>query len=239
MLILWIGENLATMKWTYIIRQKMKVALLLGCVMLLVGFTAIMQQRNIKDLSESYSSMYYDRLIPATDIFYLTEHLYNKRLLMEELLYTESGPAPKIMVQQLKIHNDSIASLIARFEGTYLVKDESQCLKNFKSRVLHYNGVESDILHAFTHVSVDEARRLYEKDGERDLQQTIQLLGQLTRIQSTVGLDLFNDSHGIVSTHDMVLTIQIAISIVIGVLIQGLVLSSRMIDRQDQHFNLN
>ncbi|HYG21032.1 MAG TPA: MCP four helix bundle domain-containing protein [Ohtaekwangia sp.] len=227
------------MKWTYIIRQKMKVALLLGCVMLLVGFTAIMQQRNIKDLSESYSSMYYDRLIPATDIFYLTEHLYNKRLLMEELLYTESGPAPKIMVQQLKIHNDSIASLIARFEGTYLVKDESQCLKNFKSRVLHYNGVESDILHAFTHVSVDEARRLYEKDGERDLQQTIQLLGQLTRIQSTVGLDLFNDSHGIVSTHDMVLTIQIAISIVIGVLIQGLVLSSRMIDRQDQHFNLN
>jgi hypothetical protein len=227
------------MKWTYIIRQKMKVALLLGSVMLLVGITAIMQQRNLKDLRQSYSSMYYDRLIPATDIFYLTEHLYNKRLLMEELLYTENRLVPERLEKQLKVHNDSIASLIARFEETYLVKDESQCLKNFKSHVLHYNGVEANILQAFSSVSVDEARRLYEKDGERDLQQTIQFLGQLTKIQSTVGLDLINSSHGIVSTQDMVLTIQIALAIVIGVLIQGLVLSSRMVDRKDQHFNLN
>lgn len=227
------------MKWTFIIREKFKVALLLASIMLLIGFTTVMQRSNIRDLRQSFSSIYYDRLIPATDIFYLTQNLYNKRLLMEELLYTEEATLVEPLAAKLDGLNDSIATLISRFEHTYLVKSESVYLREFKQRVAHYRKVEDNILQAYLTTSRAEARQLYETEGKGDLQQTIQFLGELTKIQSSVGLELFNDSHGIVSASDLVLTIQITIAIIIGVLAEGLVLTSRMVDRKNERYNLN
>lgn len=227
------------MKWTFIIREKFKVALLLASIMLLVGLTTIMQRSNMEDLSRSFSTIYYDRLVPATDIFYLTQNLYNKQLAMEHLLYAET-PFQESMTQELKIHNDSIHRLISKFEETYLVKEELNYLTEFKKRVDHYNKVEASILHALMTNSKSEAQKLYETEGKADLQQTMQFLGKLTKVQSSVGQDILKSSAGIVSSNDLVLTIQIVLAIVIGLLAEGLILSSRMVNRkQDQKFNLN
>ncbi|HYF68413.1 MAG TPA: MCP four helix bundle domain-containing protein [Ohtaekwangia sp.] len=227
------------MKWTFIIREKLKVALLLGSIMMLVGFTTVMQQINMNDLKQSYSSIYYDRLIPATEIFYLTENLFNKRLLIEQLLYVENPNAPApALTAQLEVHNDSIDAIIARFEETYLVDAERKYLDQFKDLVIHYNTIESNIID--THqVSKKDAQHLYETAGESDLIKTIQFLGELTEIQSSVGLDLMNDSDGIISINDTVLTIQIAIAIVIGILIQALIFASKMANRKDPNYRLN
>jgi hypothetical protein len=227
------------MKWTLIIQQKLKVALLLGSIMLLIGFTAVMQRKNMQDLKQSYSSMYYDRLIPATDIFFLTQNLHDKRLLIEKLLYSESVASVEELKRQLIIDNDSINKLIAKFEGTYLVKDELKYLQEFKKRVKHYQGVEENILTSFSKESKTRAQQYYENEGKEDLLKTIQFLVELTHIQSSVGLDLIHDSQGIISISDLVLTIQIAIAIIIGTIVQALIFSSRIIDRKDQHFNLN
>lgn len=227
------------MKWTFIIREKLKVALLLGSIMILVGFTTVMQQVNMNDLKRSYSSIYYDRLIPATEIFYLTENLFNKRLLIEKLLYIENADASvPALTAQLEVHNDSIRAIIARFEETYLVDAERKYLDQFKDLVIHYNTIESNIID--THqASKADAQRLYETVGESDLIKTIQFLGELTQIQSSVGLDLMNDSDGIISINDTVLTIQIAIAIIIGILIQALIFASKMANRKDPNYRLN
>lgn len=227
------------MKWTFIIREKLKVALLLGSIVMLIGFTTVMQQINMNDLKRSYSSIYYDRLIPATEIFYLTENLFNKRLLIEKLLYIENADASvPALTAQLEVHNDSIRAIIARFEETYLVDAERKYLDQFKDLVIHYNTIESNIID--THqVSKGDAQRLYETVGESDLIKTIQFLGELTQIQSSVGLDLMNDSDGIISINDTVLTIQIAIAIIIGILIQTLIFASKMANRKDPNYRLN
>ena len=227
------------MKWTFIIREKFKVALLLGSIMLLVGLTAIMQRSNMKDLRKSFSSIYHDRLIPATDIFYLTKDLYSKQLLIESLLYARHDLHAGPVAAELSGRNDSIVKLISKFEETFLVKDESQYLKEFKRHVLHYNQVEASILKAFFSGYIDEARQLYETQGKQDLLKTIQFLGDLTKIQSSVGQALLNNSHGIVSASDMVLTIQIILAIIIGLLTEALILASKMMDKRDPQFHLN
>jgi uncharacterized integral membrane protein len=54
-----------------------------------------------------------------------------------------------------------------------------------------------------------------------------------------VGLALIHDSKGIISSSDLMLTVQIIIAIIIGLLIQALVMASRIVDTKHQDFNLN
>jgi hypothetical protein len=227
------------MKWTFIIREKLKVAFLLAGIMLMIGLTNMMERRNVKNLDQSFSSIYYDRLIPATDIFYLTSGLYNRRMLMEQFLFTESKSSLADLRKGLGSHSDSIMHLIAKFEKTLLVKDESLYLAEFKRMVLHYNQVESRILDVWTRQSPAHAQNLYETEGKVDLQRTIQYLEELTRIQSSVGLDLIRNSKGIASSSDLLMTLQIAVVLVIGLLIHGLIAASRITGQKNERFNLN
>jgi hypothetical protein len=231
--------NSRTMKWTFIIREKLKVAFLLAGIMVLIGLTNVMERRNVKNLDQSFSSIYYDRLIPATDIFYLTSNLYKRRMLMEQFLFTEQTAPLKVLEKNLSSHSDSIMHLIAKFEKTLLVKEESVYLAEFKRRVLHYNDVESRILDVWSRQSPQHAQKLYNVEGKNDLLSTIQYLEELTRIQSSVGLDLIHTSKGIASSSDMLMSLQIAVAIVIGLLIHGLIAASNVTRRNNENFNLN
>jgi hypothetical protein len=227
------------MKWPFIIREKMKIAFLLGAVMLLIAFTTVMERRNIESISKSFSSIYYDRLIPATDIFYLTENLYTKRLLMENFLYTNNALPVDVLRKQLGERSVAIDNLIVKFEKTLLVGNESVSLQEFKRRAEHYKQVEAKILDNITHESRESARHLYETEGKDDLHHTIRHLEELTKIQSSVGLSLIDNSKDIVSSSQVVLTLQIAMAVVIGLMVQALVLASKAINIDSNNFNMN
>ncbi len=112
---------------------KVKVALLLTAVMALVGLTNFLERRNIEKMDATFSSIYHDRLIPATDIFYMTENLFNRRLLMEQFLYSDNvGLTADVLPGKLKSHEISINKLVDKFSKTFLVKNESVELNNFK-----------------------------------------------------------------------------------------------------------
>lgn len=227
------------MKWTFIIREKLKVAFLLAGIMLLIGLTNVMERRNMKNLDRSFSSIYYDRLIPATDIFYLTSNLYKRRMLMEQFLFTGQTASLNDLRKDLGNHSDSIMYLISKFEKTLLIKEESVYLTEFKRRVLHYNGVETRILDVWTQQSPQHARQLYEREGKNDLLSTIQYLEELTRIQSSVGLDLIQNSKGIASSSDTLMTLQIVVALIIGLLIHALIAASKITQQKNENFNLN
>jgi hypothetical protein len=227
------------MKWPFIIREKIKIALLLGTIMLLVGFTTVMEKRNIESISKSFSSIYHDRLIPATDIFYLTENLYTKRLLMENFLYAGGAMPVEELRKQLAERSAAIDKLIAKFEKTLLVENESVSLQAFKQRAEHYKKVEVNILDNVTRESRESAQHLYETEGRDDLRHTIQRLEELTKIQSSVGLSLIDDSKDVISSSQVVLTLQIAMAIVIGLLVQALILASKVVNIDNKNFNLN
>lgn len=227
------------MKWSFVIQQKMKAALLLGSIMVLVLVSVMLSRSNIEGIDKSFSSMYTDRLIPATDIVYLTESLYQKRLLMEKQLLTQEENSWVSVIRQLDTYNRRIDSLVGEFEKTYLVKDELASLRAFRSRHTEYARIEQQIVSLGKAGDRAAGLRLHATQGEVLFQKTMTRLRELTQIQSTVGKELFRESHSDVVQFVFLSTIQIVMVIVIGMIVLGLIRSSKIVHTKSEPFHLN
>ena len=227
------------MKWSFVIQQKIKAALLLGSVMVLVLVSVLLSRHNIEGIDKSFLSMYSDRLIPATDIVYLTESLYQKRLLMEKQLLTQEANSWNNLARQLHFHTQRIDSLVGKFEKTYLVKDELASLRAFQKRHAEYARIENEIVKLGQSGSRSAGLALFASQGEGVFEKTMVRLRELTQIQSSVGQELFKTSHRDVLQFVFLSTIQIIMVIVIGLILLGLVRSSKIIDTKSGPFNLN
>jgi hypothetical protein len=226
------------MKWTFVIQQKLKVAVLLGVVMCVVVLFNIILQKNISDINNSVNSIYEDRLIPATDIFYLSENLHHRQLLVEQFLFRD-GSDIEFLKASLDQHNRKMDALIQKYEKTYLVKEESMFLEKFKRSVENYSGLESRILALSAAQQKPGAIKLYEASGRASIESTINQLTSLTTIQSSVGEKLVNDTKGIVATSNFLSDLQLVLAIVIGLMITSLVISSKIINQPQAKFRWN
>jgi hypothetical protein len=227
------------MKWAFFIQQKVRVAFLLGFIMILVGLTTWQERKNILQMDQSFSSIYHDRLIPAVDIFYLTQNLYTRQLLMEQYLYTDHNFENAELKEKLNGHSENINKLIAKFAGTELVEKESKYLDEFQRHVLQYNKIESEILTANSKNSENHSRELYEGQGRKVLAETIGNLEQLANIQSSEGNAIMHTSKGVLSNSDLILTLQICVAITIGLMVQALIVASKSISTKKQNFHMN
>ncbi len=227
------------MKWSFVIQQKMKAALLLGSIMVLVLVSVLLSRNNIEGIDKSFSSMYTDRLIPATDIVYLTESLYQKRLLMEKQLLTQEENSWGDLSRQLTAHNQRIDSLVGEFEKTYLVKDELASLRAFQSGHTEYAQVEQEIVGLGKAGDRTSGQSLHADLGEALFQKTMIRLRELTQIQSSVGKELFKESHRDVVQFVFLSTVQIIMVIVIGMMVLGLIRNSKIINTKSEPFHMN
>ncbi len=227
------------MKWAFAIHQKQKVALLLGCILIVIILSTIAERSNMGDINRSFTSIYNDRLIPATEIFYLTENLYNKRLLMEKFLFSSTENQTDALRKQLEEHNQNIDSIIVEFEKTYLVGNESKYLAEFKSKASEYVQVEQTVMKFSENGSKKAGLEIFENQGAELFQNTIHKLNQLTQIQSTVGKELIADSQSAMASTNLLFNLQIALAFIICVILQILLLTSRVIKQQKQPFHLN
>ncbi|WP_207532854.1 MCP four helix bundle domain-containing protein [Desertivirga arenae] len=226
------------MRWEFAIQQKLKVALLLAGIMLLVLLFNVLERRNIAAINQSVTSIYKDRLVPATDIFYLTEKLYYKRFEIERLLTSDWKSTTKVK-HQLLDHNKGIEDLIRSFEKTYLVDKETQFLNQLRSQITSYNLIEQKILANAAAGDLSEAKKLYEHEGKALLMDNIRNLSVLAKIQTDVGNELKKDSEGILATSDMLSNIQMILVIIIGIMIVSLISISKALAVKQDSFNLN
>lgn len=225
------------MKWTFVINQKLKVALLLGVVMCLVVLFNLILQKNISDINRSINSIYNDRLIPATDIFHLSENLHNRQLAVENLLF-RTGTDSREVKRSIGQYNQKMQSLISKYEKTFLVDEELIFLEKFKKNIAAYSTLENQIL-TLSATNKVEALSLYENEGRIALKNTLSQLSDLTTIQSTVGTKLINDTKGIVATSNFLSDLQLVLAIVIGLMITVLVVSSKIINQPQAKFKWN
>ena len=212
---------------------------MLSVVMFLVIITNIIERKNIGEMNHSVHSIYEDRLVPATDIFSLTENLYSKRFLMENYLKDNFKGNDAKLIQDLNIHDTTINSLISKYEKTYLVDQESKYLSEFKSKVKDYSNLEKDILNLSKIEGKEAAMHLYQTQGIDAHKNTIYQLSVLNRIQSVIGGELIKDSKGIVASSNLLSTLQIVLAIITGIIILILIFSSRMIKQTHKNFHLN
>jgi hypothetical protein len=148
------------MRWTYIIQQKTRLILLLTSLIILIGVTNYIEQRNINQIDQSFNSIYYDRLVPATELLHMTQNLYKQQMLLETAVLSEQ-PDLRNLHQSLADLNRNTEQRIVNFEKTFLVKHESFALSNFKRGMHEYAAIEEEIIDKLEDGHAEEALAIY------------------------------------------------------------------------------
>lgn len=228
------------MKWTYFIRQKLKVAFLLFCIMACSIMIRVLEDKNVKRMSKALLSMYDDRLVPASDIFDIAEHLHAKRFLFLVFVTDQQPTMVKLerLVEQAKQHRTAIDSLLLKYGRTYLVADEKVYLTSFKKRLGDYRIVEEQLLTASAE-NLQAGVSAYVRVGEAALEEAIKELAALEKLQTRVGKELMADAQFVISGTRFFSTLQLILSIVIGIMVVVLVLESKSMIKNKQPYNLN
>lgn len=228
------------MKFAYSIKQKTKIAILLFLIMACTILIRLLEDRSIKNMEKAFSSLYNDRLVPATDIFYISEKLYAKRFLLETFVYSDQN---KLSAQQLndklKAYDKNIDTLLAKYEKTFLVNNEKNHLTELKVKLLENKVLEKNILLNVNTLDKAALRKLYDSNAEQSYLDISNTLSQLTKVQTVVGEQLKEESQKIVRGTNLYSTLQLLIAIVIGALIVSILAASNVVNIRNDKFNLN
>ncbi|WP_199117873.1 MCP four helix bundle domain-containing protein [Pedobacter sp. ASV28] len=228
------------MKFSYSIKQKTKIALLLFCIMACTILIRLLEDRSIKNMEKAFSSLYNDRLVPATDIFYISEKLYTKRLLLETFIYSDNNKLTTNQLnEKLRACDREIDTLLTKYEKTFLVKNEKNRLTELKVKLLENKVLEKNILINANSFSKTTLRKMYENTFDQSFLGISTLLSQLTKIQTTVGEELKNESQKIVSGTNLYSNMQLVLAIIIGILIVSIVFASNVMNIRNDKYNLN
>ena len=213
--------------------------------MVLIILGNLISRNHMEGIDKSFSSIYQDRLLPATTITYLAENLYGKRLSMEKFLFSQEVQSADQMKIQLTQHNDKIDSLITVFEKTYLVDQEVKSLSGFKNRVREYVLLEEMVVNLHIAGNADAGRKLFDGVGSSTFQSTIARLNELTTIQSDIGQQLVKESKSEMAGFSLISILQISLVVIIGLIILVLIQSARITDatnaskKSGEQFHLN
>jgi len=229
------------MRFAYSVKQKMKIAVLLFCIMACSILIRYLEDKSVKSMNESFISLYNDRLIPATDLFYIAEYVDQKQRIIEEILYPEGKTASNTELVNMKLQriNVSIDSLINTYEKTYLVKQEKENIMELKGNLKAVKIIEQGTLDVINTDRPEKARAMHELAGRKASGDIIKGLSELMRIQRQVGAELTKDTEFMVSGNKLYSAFQTVLAIVIGILIVGIVFTSNVVNIRNDKFNLN
>ena len=219
----------------------MTIAVMLFCIMACSILIRVLEDKSIKDMNNAFISMYNDRLIPATDLFYLAESVYAKRFLLEEALYnTDSITIDHSYLKgRLTLANTNIDSLISKYEQTFLITQEKRQLEELKVQLADTRKIENQVLDYSGKQRLNAAKDVFENQGKTAFNAARQKLTELTKIQTAVGQELIKNAEFAVSGTRIYSSLQLALAIVIGILIVAIVFASNVVKIPNDKFNLN
>ncbi|MFN7115518.1 MAG: MCP four helix bundle domain-containing protein [Saprospiraceae bacterium] len=225
------------MKWVFNIQPKIKIALFLAIICGLVLLNIFGERRNLSQLDHSVTSMYEDRVLPATYIFHLTDHLYQKRLILESYFQNKVNNNAIADLERIAVHNAAMDTLIEDFEATYLVELEDEVLHHFKKELQIYNQSEECFIKGCengTIVQLDEAAM------ENLFTTAIKELTKLSQIQIDVSKAIRDDSRRMTANRTILTNMEALLVFVIAIIIQILIFASRSVrPKQPQQHEWN
>lgn len=220
------------MKWAFTIRQKSKAALILGFVFLLVLAKNWYDERKVAQLGNSFASVYEDRLVVESYIYQLSDHLYQKKSMLDNCSSQENLPNVKSKLNQ---HNLAINNLILNYEKTKLTPAETSFFAAFKENSAVIQKLETSYL------SAGEFQNAAAKSGlEKRYGSAVENLHQLSGIQVAEGKLLSDQSKKIIAGSSILTQFELAVLIGIGLVIQGLIFAAKSaVPKKPQAFSLN
>ncbi|SHM03008.1 MCP four helix bundle domain-containing protein [Hymenobacter psychrotolerans] len=218
------------------IHYKAKPAFLFLVVILGMLGSSVLEKHLMQNMNTSVSSLYQDRLLPATGLFQLNDQMYAKRHLLESYLANPVLERGGALRQELLAHNAEITDLMNRYRETYLVADEARVFDSFRARVARYNALETQMLTEAGLVSAEKERELFRQfDGiHADL-------ARLNQIQLRVGQELSNSSHIIEGNATLLSNLKIALLLLFTLAIYRALLLDRhpLLPKSLKNFRLN
>ncbi|TCD08363.1 hypothetical protein EZ449_13255 [Pedobacter frigidisoli] len=221
------------MKFAFSLKNKLKIAFLLFCIMCCTLLIRFLEDKSVTKINESFISMYNDRLVPATDLFFIAENLYHKNAILQDAFSSEIHPSSSI--SKINRHNRKIDSVINKYELTLLVKQEKTFLNDFKNAL----NVQQQLENKMLGLASNEGKEIYESIGRSASARTLEKLSALIKIQSKVGDELIKDSKIFVSGTKIYSTFQGILAVIIGIMIVSIISASNMVKIQNDKFNLN
>ena len=201
------------MKWTYAIRQKFRAALALGIVFVLVLATHLMDKSYFTKLQNSFSSVYEDRLLAEIYIYEISAQLLKKKGLIENHNQTTATDIRGTH----QTYNDSINSLLAKYEGTKLTVNESVLFDELKKNFNELFLLEANYKNSLMLSGAIEEQHKKLADN----------LDGLSEIQFLEGKSLISDSRQIIAASNLTFQLELCVLIVIGLLVQALIFASK------------
>lgn len=221
------------MKLFFHVQQKMKAALLLMVFVVTVMISSFWENTSITKITNSFSSIYKDRLIPANELFHINDLMYQKRLLIEH--YLEHPETNQDVPTIIAGKTAEIDSILQEYGQTYLIAEERKTLDEFKSTMHAYNAIEKQLLASNDPASIEFDQQLGALFNDIHNE-----LVTLSGIQTTVGQELLAGSARIKANANLIHYLQIAIVLVTMLIVQSLVLHSRsIVPRHQQNYKLN
>ncbi len=227
------------MRFAYSIKQKMKIAMLLFFIMTCSILIRILEDKSVKKMNASFISLYNDRLIPAMDLYHIVDNLYARRNMLETAMYTNGALQALDLKTSTAQYNYKIDSLLSKYEKTYLVQQEKAHLYDLKQDLQHTLGMEQTVLNHIRNNDAAAARRLYEQTGKNLFAKATTQLTRLIDTQKQVGNEIITETERIVSGTKIYGNLQLALAILIGILIVGILFTSNVVNIRNDKFNLN
>lgn len=221
----------------YYIKHRLKIAAALTVIILSILVTNMWEKQNLNAVDHCFSSMLEDRLVPATAIFQISDHLYQKRLNVETALHPGKNTHNEKMSRTAL--NSKIDSIFTQYEKTYLVKMESVYLKDVLAKWKNYKILEQKVIAMAAAGHTNKAAMLYEQKGIPVFKDIMVDLRYLSNIQSEVGKELLISSQANMASINLLALLEQGLAIVIALVIVIAIFQSRITQQPYQKFHLN
>ncbi|TDN86393.1 chemoreceptor-like protein with four helix bundle sensory module [Salegentibacter sp. 24] len=219
-------------------KKRKRLILILSAFFVLLLITEFIEKRSLKSIDEDFSSLYQDRLLPASQMYELSELLHEKRMLFENISDDREFIA-ELNIEEINTYNNQIDQILLEYGKTYLVEREELYFADFKRNYEEYLLLESTILQNLKEKDFSTANYLINRNAN-DYFKTLNLnLHNIASIQPEVGQQLmahYKSSSGITS---LLYYFKIALTILIGVFVLRLLGLEQLLRQPKQKFELN
>ncbi len=216
------------MRWPYFLQHKLKIALLLCIILIAVFVNNRIESGIISRLGSSFTSVYEDRLVVESYIFQLSNHLHNKKHILNEVSANES----KIIQDKINVANTAINQLVTDFEKTKLTTQEDSLLNLFKNELKLLEVSENKYILSHSPQKFILLNEYFSRG--------FHLLSGLSAVQMIEGKNLYENSQKAVLSNASAAQFELALIIIIGLIILSLIFESKKISTTfNQNINLN
>lgn len=191
------------------------MALLIGCMVLLMGFYNLEERHSLNKLKRSFTTVFEDRLMAESYIYELSGHLHRKQHILEKY---NSDQTQAIPASQLLVHNTRIRDLVKEFSQTKLTKEESVVFSKLRQKLNILEQSEKKYMLESSAVSLSAM------EANHEVAET--LLSELSDIQVEVGKNINQSGNKILLGWAGSSQFEMAILVIFCLMMQAMIFTS-------------